>query len=664
MKKSILLFFFLFAVGTISFAQTVTIKTFGVAPYDVTVDSSAGHYFDRSYNGLKNVGINSKVFLKANSTAAFVNPNWTLTEKPAGSTASMGLVNNIDTSNQLITFIPDIQGTYKITFTSGTKTAEIIINGALFYGVEGGPASCKTCHNNILFNNVYDKWLGTNHAIDTQLGLDGILSSHFQQFCLACHSTGYDVNAANDGFDDFPFVFPDTLVAGTYTQYLTLYPDAMKRANIQCEACHGPGSNHLSQIDNSKIDVSLSSDVCAYCHKEGSHHNVPLQWDESVHAAETHLYSGASRYTCTPCHNGQGFVEFAKGEPQSAQVNIAITCATCHDPHDATNLHQIRLTTATLQNGQTINNAGLGGLCLNCHRSRVDAVPYVTNYLSNLSSRFGPHHGPQGDMLVGTNAFTWGETLDQSPHFAAVENACVGCHMYQNATPLNPETSVGGHTFSMVNGLGEDNVEACADCHGNIGTDFDQKKMYINGSADLDKNGVAEGLQIEIEGLLHQLAMLLPPVGQPTVGTIDSSYTLNMAGAQYNYVQIEEDRSMGMHNPRYTVGLLYLSIGKLGGIVSVEDLKTDIPTAYTLSNNYPNPFNPSTTINFTLPEQANAKVIIYDALGNQVDVIADGVKAAGTYSVKWNATNYASGIYFYRLEAGNFVQVRKMILMK
>jgi hypothetical protein len=375
------------------------------------------------------------------------------------------------------------------------------------------------------------------------------------------------------------------------------------------------------------------------------------------------LYSGSSRYACTPCHNGQGFVDAVKGIPQSVQVNIPITCATCHNPHDATNLHQIRKVTATLTNGMEVTDAGLGGLCMNCHKSRTDAVPYVQNYLSNLT-RFGPHHGPQSDMLIGTNAYTWGLTIDQSPHFEAIENACVGCHMYPNTSPLNSSSSVGGHTFSMVDGVGNDNVKACANCHGNFGTNFSDKKLYINGSADLDRNGVAEGLQIEVEGLLNQVAMLLPPVGQPTIAAIDSSWTLDQAGALFNYTQIEEDRSMGMHNPRYTVGLLYLSIGKLGGIVSVDDLKSDVPSEYTLSNNYPNPFNPSTTIDFTLPEQSNAKVIIYDALGNQVDVIADGVRAAGKYSVKWNASNYASGIYFYKLEAGNFVQVRKMILMK
>jgi hypothetical protein len=664
MKNSILVFFFFFAVGTmLSFAQTVTVNTYGVAPYDVSADA-VEQYFDRPYNGLKNVGINTKMFLRGKSTLTLSSPTWTLTEKPSGSNAAFGTSKDLDTSNQLITFIPDVQGTYKITFTSGAGSAEIIINGALYYGAEGGPASCKTCHNNVLFDNVYDKWLGTNHAIDTKKAFDGELSSHFQQFCLACHSTGYDPDAANDGFDDFPFVFPTSLVPGTYDQYLTLYPDAMKRANVQCESCHGPGSNHLSQIDNAKIEVTLSSDVCAYCHKEGSHHNIPLQWDESVHAAGTHLYSGASRYTCTPCHNGQGFVDFAKGNPQSVQVNIAITCATCHDPHDATNEHQVRKVTATLKNGMQVEGAGTGGLCINCHQSRQNAIPFVENYFSSLNSRFGPHYGNQGDMLIGTNAYTWGETLDQSPHFAAIENACIGCHMYPNSNPLDPDNSAGGHTFSMVNGLGVDNVEACADCHGNVGTDFDQKKLYINGSADLDKNGVAEGLQIEVEGLLHQLALLLPPVGDPTVAVIDSNWTLDQAGALFNYKSIEYDRSFGMHNPRYIVGLLYLSIGKLGGAVSVEDLKSEVPTVYTLSANYPNPFNPSTTINFSIPEQSNVKVIIYDALGNQVDVIADENKSAGSYSVKWNAGNYSSGIYFYKLEAGNFVQVRKMVLMK
>jgi len=666
MKKSVLLFFFILAVGSmLSFAQTVTLKTYGVAPYDVTVDT-VEHYFDRSYNSLKNVGIGTKVYLYVKSTLAFSNPTWEVTEKPTGSNVQFGAVKSIDTSNQIITFIPDLAGTYKVKFTTGSKTAELVFNAAVYWGVEGGPVSCKTCHQNTINDipDIYNSWVNTNHAIDTKKGLDGILSSHFQQFCLACHSTGYDLNADNDGFDDFTFVFPTVLQPGTYDSLMVLYPDAMARANVQCEACHGPGSNHLSQIDNAKIDVSLSSDVCAYCHKEGSHHNIPLQWDISVHGAETHLYSGASRYSCTPCHNGQGFVDFVNGDAQSIQFNVAITCATCHNPHSAENEHQVRTTTATMKNGLVVDNAGLGGLCINCHQSRNNAVPFVENYLASLNSRFGPHHGPQSDMLIGTNAYTWGQTLEQSPHFAAIENACVGCHMHTNTSPLNSETSVGGHTFAMVNGLGEDNVAACENCHGNIGTSFSDKKLYINGSADLDKDGTAEGLQLEVEGLMEQLAVLLPPANDPAIAVIDSNWTLDQAGALYNYRQIEEDRSEGMHNPRFTVALLYLSIGKLGGTVDVDDLNFDTPTQYTLGNNYPNPFNPTTTINFTLPEQAKVKVTIYDAIGNEVEVIANDVRNAGNHTVKWNASSYASGVYFYKLEANNFVQVRKMVLMK
>ena len=98
--------------------------------------------------------------------------------------------------------------------------------------------------------------------------------------------------------------------------------------------------------------------------------------------------------------------------------------------------------------------------------------------------------------------------------------------------------------------------------------------------------------------------------------------------------------------------------------VDVEFENNNTPSTYSLTQNYPNPFNPTTTISFSLPEQSNVKVVIYDALGNQVDVITDEVKSAGTHSVNWNAVNFASGIYFYKLEAGNFVQARKMILMK
>jgi hypothetical protein len=425
-------------------------------------------------------------------------------------------------------------------------------------------------------------------------------------------------------------------------------------------------------MDNAKIDVTIASAVCAYCHEDGSHNIKPIQWDVSVHAAGTHLYSGSSRYACTPCHNGQGFVDKVKGNPQSVQVNIPITCATCHDPHDATLPSQLRTVTATLLNGYQFEG-GAGALCANCHQSRANAVSYVENFLNNLV-RFGPHHSGQADILAGTNTYTWGETLPTSPHLSGTENACVDCHMAegeytpgQSSVPLS-----GGHSFSMTSPDGIDNVSACEPCHGSFGEEFSDKKFYINGNADLDRNGVAEGLQHEIHGLLDQVAMLLPPYGSTTPGAMDSSWTIDQAGAYYNYLSIEEDRSFGIHNPQYTVALLYLTIGKLGGTVNIDDLNFDVPSDYVLEQNYPNPFNPSTTINFSLPFDSKLKITVYNINGEVISELFNGFKSAGTHKVDFNTTgkNLASGVYFYSIEASSsssqksFRETKKMVLLK
>ncbi len=95
---------------------------------------------------------------------------------------------------------------------------------------------------------------------------------------------------------------------------------------------------------------------------------------------------------------------------------------------------------------------------------------------------------------------------------------------------------------------------------------------------------------------------------------------------------------------------------------SVENELT--PVAFSLEQNYPNPFNPATMIKFNIPEATNVSLKIYDVLGNEIATLLNEEKNKGSYEVNFNATNLSSGIYFYKLEAGNFVQTRKMILMK
>jgi hypothetical protein len=88
------------------------------------------------------------------------------------------------------------------------------------------------------------------------------------------------------------------------------------------------------------------------------------------------------------------------------------------------------------------------------------------------------------------------------------------------------------------------------------------------------------------------------------------------------------------------------------------------PQHYILENNYPNPFNPSTEITYALPKQSTVVLRIYDILSREVATLVNEKKQAGEYTVEWKATNVPSGVYFYRLIAGYFVQTKKMVLTR
>ena len=102
-----------------------------------------------------------------------------------------------------------------------------------------------------------------------------------------------------------------------------------------------------------------------------------------------------------------------------------------------------------------------------------------------------------------------------------------------------------------------------------------------------------------------------------------------------------------------------------GVTVGIEDpIKLDIPEKFILLQNYPNPFNSSTRIYFTLPKGGMTQLVIYDLLGREVDKLIEEYRSAGTYQINWNASKVSSGIYFYRLQTGDFMETRKMVLLK
>lgn len=98
-------------------------------------------------------------------------------------------------------------------------------------------------------------------------------------------------------------------------------------------------------------------------------------------------------------------------------------------------------------------------------------------------------------------------------------------------------------------------------------------------------------------------------------------------------------------------------------LVSIKE-NEELPTEYSLSQNYPNPFNPTTKIKFALPQTAKTKISIYDLLGKELETLLNNELQPGYYEINFNADIYPSGIYFYRIQSGNFIQTKKMILMK
>jgi hypothetical protein len=108
---------------------------------------------------------------------------------------------------------------------------------------------------------------------------------------------------------------------------------------------------------------------------------------------------------------------------------------------------------------------------------------------------------------------------------------------------------------------------------------------------------------------------------------------------------------------------------KVGSVTAVDNSKLTLPTSYTVSQNYPNPFNPSTSIQYALPKSSMVTIKVYNMLGQEVRTLTSEVKQAGYYSVQWNGDNnlgqpVSSGIYIYRVTAGQYFKTMKMVLLK
>jgi hypothetical protein len=103
---------------------------------------------------------------------------------------------------------------------------------------------------------------------------------------------------------------------------------------------------------------------------------------------------------------------------------------------------------------------------------------------------------------------------------------------------------------------------------------------------------------------------------------------------------------------------------KFEEVMPVAKNENLLPSEYSLSQNYPNPFNPNTKIKYSIPNSSFVIIKIYDVLGNEIEILVNEEKPVGAYELTWYAENLPSGVYFYRLQAGSFVETKKMILLR
>jgi hypothetical protein len=293
---------------------------------------------------------------------------------------------------------------------------------------------------------------------------------------------------------------------------------------------------------------SVIEDTCMVCHSDDYKAQVEFQFNQSAHrvGAIAVDYAGG-RASCAACHSHEGFVEFAANGSVDGDITMptAWQCKTCHNIHKTfeEDDYAFRLAEpiAFIYDETVVADMGNSNLCANCHQSRRAEpnadVPGATFEIT--STHYGPHHGAQANVLYGAG---FAEIAGPASYPAMgsgnhVEVGCTGCHMADYGDGM------GGHTFNPQ-------VAACNSCHGATDEDFNY-------------GGVADDVAL----MLEELRDLLVDKGILEYVEADEAYepivgVHPMAGAQafFNWVGLEEDRSLGAHNPKYVEALLENSI--------------------------------------------------------------------------------------------------------
>ena len=602
-------------------APKVSIKVLGLSHFDI---EEAGFAIEPT-SGLNNVPVETYALLEAEAIDPDGDPvtwgDWQLVSKPEGSMAGFESLptakEHFDPGSDLnVALYVDLEGTYEVEITASdgvtkaTTTAKQVINAGTWVGAgivhtDTDPptlsaSDCTGCHNasGSPAPDMFTPWLQTGHATMVAVNLDAE-GGHYNTNCLECHTVGWNPDATNGAFDDLlatsDWMFPEVLEPGNWQNLIDTDPELAALANIQCENCHGPASQHLTSAfgPDPKMGVSLGVGVCGQCHGEPPRHAKVQEWEISGHSDED---SEAFAHweedddivssSCARCHSGFGFITFAKGEEEGEAPKQVHTCSVCHDPHSVENEYQLRVVDSTeipitVDGSSTygeVDGLGTSATCVTCHNGRRTPAAMVSRFST-------PHYLLGGVMMLGVNGVDYGIEITDSFHAQMFEQTvtmgdfdgklgCAACHMAvstpdgANAGVTHEyEYKVGQHTFNLADEDYENVEMACATCHAGLDT------LNRTARADYDGNGATEGIQDEVQGLLTLLHDAAVAAGAVDLGShpywnldgVSAEDLDKVKNALWNYEYVKNDASGGVHNTAYSVSLLQISYYDLTG---------------------------------------------------------------------------------------------------
>ena len=244
------------------------------------------------------------------------------------------------------------------------------------------------------------------------------------------------------------------------------------------------------------------------------------------------------------------------------------------------------------------------------------------------------HHVPQDSMDI--MFYQNDEDLDFVPTYYVSTTdwrQATKIFVYQNLTGIN------GQVFRINGSVNPYSISGMTTCNSDKGQQPISDAIVYVQSGNVYKNyGISNGSG-------SYAADKLAP----------GSYTLTAYRMGFNSVS---------QNVTITNGNVLNINFNFGSPIGIQPISSQIPSKFNLYQNYPNPFNPETVIKFDIPKNQHVKIVIYDLTGREVNKLLDEEVKAGTYNIRWNGSNYASGVYFYRIETESYTLTKKMLMVK